>query len=1265
MTTYLTANSKLRFGTWSGAGFSAGRESPPFDPILAADLNVSGVDAFDQQLSRPHDIAYDQAQQTLASQWDVQPSSRANLLVNYFSALESADTTFLGRAPTTPSDYLWGEMIRAISLVAFAVHIAEAESIKARLGSDAQYAAFMAGLSKQQMKERVGSLLDVAGDAVLYWVGLLGDVGAAVTAAITSLNELLLAVDNGDDIIDLLTNAFGAPQGSTVANTLNQFINLLEGRQSAIHQLDWVSVAANDAQANGDSSAPAISSDGRYVAFQSWSSDLVANDTNGAADIFVHDRQTDTTTRVSVGPGGAQSNGGSVDPSISGDGRFVAFVSGATNLAQGDSGGWNEIFVHDRTLGTTRRLTVGIGNQEPDWPSDHPSIVSTSQGTYSVAFASAAGNLVAGDERSWDVFVYQSSNQSITKISKGLGGAQANDSSDNPSIATNGMVAFDSYASNLVANDTNAKRDVFIWNGSTNARISLGLGGAPANEESSLPSISADGNFVAFQSYASNLVTGDTNGTWDIFVYNRTTGVTERVSLAWNGVQADGSSYNASISGDGRFVTFFSSASNLIPTQVSPLGQTYVYDRETDQIRLASASAVGETSNAWDVVRPVISADGTSVAFDSIATNLYSGARGRNVFETDVRSAFNSGGPLDDVIRSALGNDVLDGGRGNNTVSFAGIAGNLIVTLALTGAQNTGGAGTDTLTNFRNIIGGDGADRLSGDGNGNALTGALGADQLNGAPGLDVLTGGLGRDKFIFDTAALTDARATTPLFDQVKDYDQGNGAFSAAEGDQIDLSAIVATAYNRGAGQAVAALVRVVEAPGGTFSNLQVDPDGSANGASWTTIARLDGIRAGNTVSIILDAALPAGSTVTTTTSSDLDVLDTMTLSSPAVLSGGSTTVKYTLANGGAGAAAASKVGLYRSSNTTFDGSDTLLTERSFGQVNAQAQVNDSFALTLTTLGTYYIIAVADHANQVLETGESDNPSNAVQVTVSDQETIHNSDGSTTVHRVDALNQQPYRDYFINYDALGRATSQTTNNDDGSRIVYAWDVQNQADWADYNLSYDAQNRITGQVTHNDNQSYIVFKWDVASQADWSDYRVTYDSLNRPLSQVTNNDNGSRIVFQWDVANQAEWTDYRVTYDSQNRPISQVTNNDNGSRIVFQWDVANQFNWSDYRVTTDAQGRAVSQVTNNDNGTHLTYGWDVQNQASWSDYVVTTDSQNRATTQTTHYDNGNYAVAKWDVLNQFNWASMTDTYNAQGQHLSQQGVYDNGTTWMT
>jgi hypothetical protein len=625
----------------------------------------------------------------------------------------------------------------------------------------------------------------------------------------------------------------------------------------------------------------------------------------------------------------------------------------------------------------------------------------------------------------------------------------------------------------------------------------------------------------------------------------------------------------------------------------------------------------------------------------------------------DTTYGFNSNAGRDSYAITSASQHVVfavwDGG-GNDTLDFSGYDTPQVISLAPGQFSSVGGLEFNVVvapyTVIENAIGGMGADVITGNSSDNRLSGGAGGDTL---------TGSFGTDTFVFGATALTDAQAAVPVIDRITDFNQESGIYIGY--DRLDLSALIAASYNHGSGQPVGSLVRAVT--NGTGASLQVDTDGAIGGASWTTIAQLDGVPVGKHVGIVLDATLP-DSSVRVTSIPDLDVLNTMTLSSQSMVAFGSTTATFMLANSGFAAAGASKVGFYRSSDSTFDASDTLLTERSFSQLNARAEVDDNYTFKLSTLGTYYIIAVADYDDQIPGEGsESNNASNAVQVTVTDSETINNADGSYTVHRADALDQYSFTDYFINYDNQGHATSQTTNNDDGSRIVFAWDVQSQSDWADYHLTYDDQDRVVSQVTHNDDTSYIVFAWDVASQNDWADYRVTYNSQDRPITQVTNNDDGSRIVFKWDVASQNDWADYRVTYDGQDRPVTQVTNNDDGSQIVFKWDVANQFTWSDYRVTTDSLGRAVSQVTNNDDGTHQTYGWDVQSQATWSDYVVTTDSQNRATEQTTHYDDGTFTVMTWDVENQFNWASTTDYYDAQGQHVQQRGVYDDGTTWLT
>ena len=155
-----------------------------------------------------------------------------------------------------------------------------------------------------------------------------------------------------------------------------------------------VSVASDGTQSNNSSYNPSISANGRYVAFESEATNLVRGDTNNFRDIFVHDRQTGQTTRVSVASDGTQANGHSYDPSISADGRYVAFASLANNLVSGDTNDQQDIFVHDRQTGQTTRVSVASDGTQASGHSFNPSI--SADGRY-VAFVSSASNLVGGD----------------------------------------------------------------------------------------------------------------------------------------------------------------------------------------------------------------------------------------------------------------------------------------------------------------------------------------------------------------------------------------------------------------------------------------------------------------------------------------------------------------------------------------------------------------------------------------------------------------------------------------------------------------------------------------------------------------------------------------------------------------------------------------------------------------------------------------------------------------------------------------------------
>jgi len=387
-----------------------------------------------------------------------------------------------------------------------------------------------------------------------------------------------------------------------------------------------VSVTSDGSQGNDASVYPSISADGRYVAFDSYASNLVSGDTNGLRDIFVHDRQTGQTARVSVASDGTEAHGGSVYPSISADGRYVAFYSGASNLVSDDTNGWIDTFVHDRQTGQTARVSVASDGSQGNDASVNPSI--SADGRY-VAFDSYASNLVSGDTNGHeDTFVHDRQTGQTARVSVASDGSQGNDASVYPSISADGRyMAFNSDASNLVSGDTNGTYDIFVHDRQTGqtARVSVASDGSQGNNGSySRPSISADGRYVAFDSDASNLVSGDTNGWIDIFVHDRQTGQTARVSVASDGSQGNHHSYMSSISADGRYVAFESWASNLVSGDTNGHEDTFVHDWQTGQMARVSVASDGGQGNDASV-HPSISADGRYVAFDSWASNLVSG----------------------------------------------------------------------------------------------------------------------------------------------------------------------------------------------------------------------------------------------------------------------------------------------------------------------------------------------------------------------------------------------------------------------------------------------------------------------------------------------------------------------------------------------------------------------------------------------------------------------------------------------------------------
>jgi Tol biopolymer transport system component len=353
----------------------------------------------------------------------------------------------------------------------------------------------------------------------------------------------------------------------------------------------------------------AISGDGRYVVFASDSAKLVANDNNFSTDFFVRDRLTNTTRIVSLDSNGRQaqydsdaanslSTSGTDGVAISADGRFIAFASNASNLVPNDNNKQTDIFVRDTLTGTTEIVSTDSQGNLTQAIADSTKPDISDDGRY-VVFQSISKNLVADDTNiTFDIFVKDRQTGKTTRVSTDSAGRQGIYTSDadtgvgafSPSISGDGRyVAFRSRFNNLVPGDTNGYNDIFVKDLQTNQirLVSTDSAGNPTNGTSYDPVISSDGRYVAFASAASNLVENDLLGAPDVFVKDLQTGITTRVSVNSQGMQAmDGlfgtKSSRPSISADGRFVAFVSNGANLADDG---------FQRKTDQVFIRDTRA--------------------------------------------------------------------------------------------------------------------------------------------------------------------------------------------------------------------------------------------------------------------------------------------------------------------------------------------------------------------------------------------------------------------------------------------------------------------------------------------------------------------------------------------------------------------------------------------------------------------------------------------------------------------------------------------------
>ncbi len=393
----------------------------------------------------------------------------------------------------------------------------------------------------------------------------------------------------------------------------------------AVRDTTRVSVRSDGGQANGPSNASAVSADGRWITYTSRATDLVDNDTNGTWDVFLFDRDTGLTRRVSVNSNGEQADGASDHPAISADGRWIAYDSGATNLVDDDSDAW-DVYLFDRETGATQRVSNHIdGDLQFAGASGDPAL--SADGRW-ITYRSDAADLVDNDtNRSGDVFLFDRDTGLTRRVSVRSDGGQTENEGDSshPAISADGRwITFSSEARNLVDNDTDTGPGVFLFDRDTGLvrRVSVRSHGGPTTEGgSSFPAISGDGRWISYVSSATNLVDNDTNNKEDVFLFDRDTGLTRRVSVNSRGAQANGESRTPAISADGRWITYNSSATNLVNNDTNKKGDVFLFDRDTGLTQRVSVR--GDGGQAGDrSLFPAISADGRWITYKSLAANL-------------------------------------------------------------------------------------------------------------------------------------------------------------------------------------------------------------------------------------------------------------------------------------------------------------------------------------------------------------------------------------------------------------------------------------------------------------------------------------------------------------------------------------------------------------------------------------------------------------------------------------------------------------------
>ena len=485
-----------------------------------------------------------------------------------------------------------------------------------------------------------------------------------------------------------------------------------------------------------------ISSDAKLVVFESAAENLVEGDSNASNDLFLRNLQTGTVQLISCDSSGAQGNAVSSQASLSADSRFLAFTSQANNFSETDSSANQDIYIKNLQTGQLVWASATAQNSQSNGDSQHPSL--SGNGNL-VAFDSLASNLSGIDTNNKsDIFLKNLKTGELRLISTNQQGAQGNGHSSHPLLSSDGRwLAFESDASNLVVGDTNGKRDIFIKDLQTGLieRLNLSSNGQQDNGNAHLEAMSANGRVLAFSSDGDNLSAGDSNRQRDIFIKNRDKAGVERVSLDSAGQQANGASHDADLSSDGRIVSFSSKASNLSANDNNLSEDVFVKDLQTGAIARVSGNTQAQAS---DSNFGMLSGDGKVLAFHS-QTSASSQTSATLLISqladlTPTQSAAVQtivGGKQDDIFiaRNSQDKFLELPNQGKDLVRAS-------VNFSL--PDNI-----ENLTLEASALNGNGNmldNRLLGNALDNRLVGAAGDDILIGGAGNDQLDGGKGRD---------------------------------------------------------------------------------------------------------------------------------------------------------------------------------------------------------------------------------------------------------------------------------------------------------------------------------------------------------------------------------------------------------------------------------------------------------------------------------------------------------------------------------------